>query len=833
VRKVCALSFHGGEEMDLQPIETGRYVIQAELGRGRWGIVYRAYDPQLDRLVALKYIHLAGGDQDARLRREARIAAKLSHHHIVPVYDVIETDNTVSIVMELLAGGTLRERMTGPLLWQDSVSLLFPLCDALVYAHRQGVIHRDIKPENIMFSADSVIKLADLGLAFADSASQRTQEGEIVGTFRYAAPEQILGEKINKQADTFGRADVFALATVLYEMLTGCPLFSGTNPQDVFQKIISKSPVDLSPLQGITPTYLIDALAHALDKDPTKRDTAENFGAALRHCLGKDSLFADTTPLPAFLSVKSVFQKTLAAIKKVREFKMIENDMKQLSVDDGIVGCRPRLALFFFTVPLLLVALALVSVLLIPANFDLLLRTTRIKATLLLLIAFLIVLVSTVAGFLIWQGYRRALNKLGVTQGQIYTLEKSNAELEQSNAELEEQLDKVLSKQSGPLVYVHSDRFGDADYEIVEKLLSGYHTVRLYPLVHGFSGANVFLVEREKTPGRRMAPRVIKLGRKEQIEAEVQSYQKYVLEYFSPPPKLEGTQYSTNGFRAGFCTSYARIKGKVRTFEEFFSASKGAASEKIIKPVFSEDLLGSFLQNPQRIRRRLYREDYQLDENDWRKIDEAVKALGLPQVEDGAFVFRGHTYLNPLKKAKAWFDEKDVQSRLQVSFDTMTAIVHGDLNARNILIDDNNNVFIIDFAKTGKGHILKDFCRLEVEIKFCLTELATEDDVLRAVEWEKKLLLIQRKKSHRSLNDLLAMPKDNLGFDEITTGCIRELREYARRALGLYLTDSVGPEQYYLGLLHHTLEAIRYKQCDRNSRLFALISASLLCQALG
>jgi hypothetical protein len=139
---------------------------------------------------------------------------------------------------------------------------------------------------------------------------------------------------------------------------------------------------------------------------------------------------------------------------------------------------------------------------------------------------------------------------------------------------------------------------------------------------------------------------------------------------------------------------------------------------------------------------------------------------------------------------------------------------------------------VIDFAKTGPGHILKDFCKLETEIKFCLTELPTEDDIERAIAWEKTLLFDEKGRPHKYLETLLTTPERDVEFDRTATDCIRQIRKEASFVIGPLLRDGVGPDQYYLGLLYYTLDALRYAQCDRNSRLYALISASLLCQAL-
>ena len=280
--------------MEQRPTTIGRYTIEEMLGRGRWGIVYRAYDPELNRFVALKYIPLADEGQRRRFRREAQTAANLSHPHIVPIYDASQTDDAAYIIMELLSGGTLRRHLTAPLAWQKGVSLLLPLCDALAYAHQQGVVHRDVKPENILFSGSGAIKLADFGLAYVIGASRLTRGSGMTGTPCYAAPEQIRGELVD------GRADIFSLATVLYEVLSGQPLFKGDDYQVIYQ-ITRDEPAVLSPLQETVSPSLLEDLDRALVKDPAERYTANKFGAALRRCLSQSAVGMDEAPFPSGL----------------------------------------------------------------------------------------------------------------------------------------------------------------------------------------------------------------------------------------------------------------------------------------------------------------------------------------------------------------------------------------------------------------------------------------------------------------------------------------------------------------------------------------------------
>jgi hypothetical protein len=475
----------------------------------------------------------------------------------------------------------------------------------------------------------------------------------------------------------------------------------------------------------------------------------------------------------------------------------------------------------FWIIPPLLIILVLVWVLFtVPANASL--RVDRIGATQLLIISFVVILLSAIAGICYWRSYYRAREQLSDA------LDRASG-LEQSKAVLEKQLN-VITERVGLSIRLYPEGFGDIDYILVEKLFPNCQEVKLGPRIKGFSGAMVFLAESRDKFGSLQQPSVVKLGPFKKIQDEAENYDKYVKNFVGNAPELRELQYDKDDTRGGLRFSYARMEGEVSTFEDFFLTRKNDACW-IIGKAFSKNVLGLCFQPRPLEKRCLYREDYRLGERDWSRIINAVEASELLEVEGDDFAFGGQTYRNPLKEAKEWFGlEEDNKNRWSEPFDTITTVVHGDLNSRNILIDDNDNVFVIDFAKTGPGHILKDFCKLEVEIKFCLTRLVTEADIKRAVDWEKRLLFAEGGKRQEDLRGLLTIAEGDLGFDKATTDCIRQLRQEASDVTGPLLNGS--PDQYYLGLLHYTLDTLRYEQCDRNSKLYALISASLLCRAL-
>ncbi|HMF82304.1 MAG TPA: protein kinase, partial [Acidimicrobiia bacterium] len=198
----------------------GRYRLDRELARGGMATVWVAEDPLLSRRVAVKLLLPQLAVDDAlrvRFRNEAIAAAKLTHPGIVATYDTGDDDGTAYIVMELVEGTTLRrvidERERLPV--RDAVDISSQVADALEHAHRQGLVHRDIKPANVLVQPDGRVKVTDFGIAKAAGGDDLTRTGTVVGTARYLAPEQVNGHPVD------GRADVYALGLILYEMLAG------------------------------------------------------------------------------------------------------------------------------------------------------------------------------------------------------------------------------------------------------------------------------------------------------------------------------------------------------------------------------------------------------------------------------------------------------------------------------------------------------------------------------------------------------------------------------------------------------------------------------------
>jgi Tol biopolymer transport system component len=271
----------------------GPYEIVAPLGAGGMGEVYKARDTRLERTVAVKVLpshKSASPEVRQRFEREAKTISQLSHPHICALYDVGSHEGTEYLVMELLEGETLAERVArGPLPLEQTLRCGQEIADALDKAHRQGIVHRDLKPGNVMLTKSGV-KLLDFGLAKAFEApaskggltslptkAALTQEGTILGTFQYMAPEQLEG----KDADA--RTDIFALGAVLYEMATGRKAFSGTSQASLITAIMSSEPPVISGVQPMTPPALDRVVKTCLAKDPEDRwQSAGDVGKELK-----------------------------------------------------------------------------------------------------------------------------------------------------------------------------------------------------------------------------------------------------------------------------------------------------------------------------------------------------------------------------------------------------------------------------------------------------------------------------------------------------------------------------------------------------------------------
>ena len=286
----------------------GVYEVRDLIGAGGMGEVYRGHDTKLNRSVALKILpdaFASDPDRLARFKREAQVLASLSHSNIGSIFGFEETDTVHALVLELIEGPTLADRLAhGPLAVDDALPVARQIADALDAAHAQGIVHRDLKPANIKIRPDGTVKVLDFGLAKAVAGEHSTasvmqsptitspaltQLGVILGTAAYMSPEQARGKPADK------RSDIWAFGAVLYEMLTGKRAFEGDDISDTLANILKTEP-DWSVLPADTPHSIRRVLRHCLEKDPRRRthDIAD-----ARLDLDERDIAATAAPLPS------------------------------------------------------------------------------------------------------------------------------------------------------------------------------------------------------------------------------------------------------------------------------------------------------------------------------------------------------------------------------------------------------------------------------------------------------------------------------------------------------------------------------------------------------
>src|SRR4051794_25250045 len=267
----------------------GPYEIVALLGAGGMGEVYRARDTKLGREVAIKVLPTrvaADPDRFARFEREARLLASLNHPNIGAIYGVEESAGVTALVLELVEGETLQEKLrhqpSRGLAISEALAIARQIADALDTAHERGIVHRDLKPGNIIITPDRTVKVLDFGLAKASSdvgttlqggpsdlthsptVMAPTFDGVLLGTAPYMSPEQARGKAVDK------RTDIWAFGCVLYEMLSGRRAFTGDTMTDVLAKIVERDP-DWATLPTSTPPHVVRLLRRCLEKNPKTR----------------------------------------------------------------------------------------------------------------------------------------------------------------------------------------------------------------------------------------------------------------------------------------------------------------------------------------------------------------------------------------------------------------------------------------------------------------------------------------------------------------------------------------------------------------------------------
>jgi hypothetical protein len=270
---------------------SGRYQIEELLGQGGMSAVYKATDPNLKRVVAVKLIHShLSNDPDfvKRFEEEAAAVAQLRHPGIIQVYDFNSDDDSYYMILEFVPGETIQDHMKRlnaggrKLSVTKAVEYIAEICDAVDYAHQRGMIHRDIKPANLMLNVMGQAILMDFGIAKIVGGQRHTATGAVVGTAMYMAPEQIKGERPDR------RADIYSLGVTLFEMLSGKPPFEADSAMTLMMMHVNDPVPDLRELNPEVPDDLIAVINKALAKHPDDRyHSAAQMAAALRNVLGR------------------------------------------------------------------------------------------------------------------------------------------------------------------------------------------------------------------------------------------------------------------------------------------------------------------------------------------------------------------------------------------------------------------------------------------------------------------------------------------------------------------------------------------------------------------
>lgn len=756
----------------VEPAYIGHYEIDSLLGQGGMGTVYKARDPGIDRWVAIKTVTLQDSAQRSRFQQEIKAAGKLNYPpHIITIYHTWIEDDVGYIVMEYVDGGTLVDWLASPVPWRKAVSLLLPICHALAYAHRQGVIHRDVKPANILISTDEVVKLTDFGVARLDTSTQGriTTANSTIGTAFYTAPEQARNEPVD------GRADIFSLGIVLFELITGQHPFSGGTIYQVLDRIAQPELADLTPLEAVAPQELVDVVGRALEKSPANRfSTADEMASALTSCLGQTSPFLsppslasarrDPSPLTPS-SPDSTTQPRLDVASTIalspperalirRAFAGYDMVYIEQEFKKGFSGARVLLAT--------------------PV------RTGRRHENKIVL-----KLDTPAASQKEWDAYNEYVKDIlpmaaRISETPVYSADRRLALLHYSFAGRTDVAPESLH------AYYHHIRTGRDIAELLEKYIFDVLGSKWWDQRH----TQFFSMRREFD---RLLP----------VHLQV--------EICAPS---EETSLNLTAGQARFETCRNLKFDQLVQIQDFVVEEIRPASQEMtlqtrprqgtqqIDPIRIRVTELSFEQSSYQVGQvispfvgRVTATRYHLLLN---RAESALPGQDLSQEE---LKFGNRSFANPLNSYEVLLDQ---------SFPAMQSIIHGDLNLENLLIaPPAGPVWLIDFATTGEGYTLFDLMRLETQvITKWLAELDTGlSTVVQVME---------------------ALHSSNPSFGQFPTNLDKPFSVLAaiRRHAQDYLNKRENWDEYYVGLTLMLLGALKFKELDNPARQVALIAAT-------
>jgi serine/threonine protein kinase len=805
-----------------------RYRLDAEIGHGGAGVVYRAYDMMLDRAIAIKVLsHRDLGPQGrTRLLREARAAAKLNHPNIVNLYDVGEQDDLSFVIMELVEGETLYERK--PETVHEIVSIVRQICEALEHAHARGIVHRDLKPENVIITTEGVVKLTDFGLA-RSAASRLTPEGMVVGTVFYLSPEQALGKEIDE------RTDLYALGVMLYELLSGQLPFTADDPLAVVSQHLHTPVTPPSIHNPKIPSRLDELIIQLMSKEKEGRPRS---AAIVRQVLDDPATLM--TPLqsehrerPLPNKIRKEPQMSTAYLAGATELSAIrvlvvddEPDVRRslekelqrsgFSVETAS-DCRSamdKIQKRSFHVATIDLSMPDFDGQSRPtAGLDLVKRLRRTNPE-------IAMIVLTGRGSI-----ETAIEAMKLGAADYFEKSTSSEDLGgKVLGVLPEGIKKRLIEETAKSINlglkINLGRQtelikGDEDEEVLRRLFVDASEINVREIARGTRNAAIYLIHARDDKGWRI-PIIAKIDWKDAVAATKENFDEYVRGRISEfrYADIERVAYSTR--RAGFLMTPMDAKD-LKPLRTFFRTTSEREVLKAVRNLFS-DTLGYW--HSRRVEASLfllteYRRYLQWDRE---KVEKAIGRYLKEFAGQEEIVLEepGLTFTNPL-----YLLDRIEQAQGSYLTHTYNVISHGDLSVTNILVDDRQNCWLIDFSSTGESHILRDFVELETSVKF---DAQPSDDLEGLCALEAALM------AQRSLGQELiwshADPSIQKGFKTV-----RLLRQQAHHVVG---PARIEMTEYYLGLLYHTLNMLRFleSQVNRQKKKCILYSAYLICQAL-